>query len=144
MSTPEFIEAHLQSIHVLAVKTEALGEANKPKTLKKFDLPDSMELRELKYLNNGKGLTQFSPGFRTIKGTLELDVVKGSTVLATIKAAYVARTPIWVACIEDATAPTGSQGYRYECVVGSYPKTLEAGAIVSVSIEVGINDFEAI
>ncbi|EPX62548.1 hypothetical protein D187_008736 [Cystobacter fuscus DSM 2262] len=144
MPTPEVIEAHLYSIHVLATKTEALSDANKPKTLKKFDIPDSMELRELKYLNNTKGLVQYSPGFRTMKGTLELDVVKDSPILTTIKTAYAARKPIWVVCVEDPDAATGAQGVRYEGVIGSYPLTLEAGTLVSVSIEFGINEFEPI
>ncbi|ATB41143.1 hypothetical protein CYFUS_006605 [Cystobacter fuscus] len=144
MPTPEVIEAHLYSIHILAAKTEALSDANKPKTLKKFDIPDSMELRELKYLNNTKGLVQYSPGFRTMKGTLELDVVKDSPILTTIKAAYLARKPIWVACIEHPDAAAGAQGVLYEGVIGSYPMTLEAGALVSVSIEFGINEFEPI
>jgi hypothetical protein len=144
MSTPEVVEAHLDSIHFTATKTEALSDANKPKTLKKLDIPDTVELRELKYLNNTKGLTQYSPGFRTMKGTLEMDLVKASPIHALLREKYAARAPFFIHCIEDATAPVGSQGLVYECVLGSYPSTREAGALRSVSLEIGINDFAAI
>ncbi|WNG57388.1 hypothetical protein F0U59_23440 [Archangium gephyra] len=144
MPTPEFNEAHLQQIHITAAKDTALSAANMPVTLKKFDVPDSIELRELKYLNNPKGLTQHSPGFRTMKGSLDMDLEKSSTIIALIKTAYASRSPIFIHCIEDADAADGGKGFVYECVVGSFPKTLEAGALVSVSVELGINDFEAI
>ena len=144
MSTPDVVEAHLDAIYITATKTEALSDANKPATLKKLDIPDTVELRELKYLNNAKGLTQYSPGFRTMKGTLEMDLVKSSAVLATLREKYAARQPVFIHCIEDATAPVGKQGFVYECVLGSNPSTREAGALRSVSIELGINDFAAI
>ena len=69
---------------------------------------------------------------------------KDSTIIALIRTSYAARTPIFIHCIEDAAASAGSKGFVYECVIGSFPKVLEAGPIPSVSVELGINDFEAI
>ena len=144
MPTPDVVEAHLDSIHITGTKAEALSDANKPATLTKFDIPDTIELRELKFLNNSKGLTQYSPGFRTMKGTLEMLLEHGSPIIALLKQKYAARQAFFIHCIEDETAAAGSQGTLYECVLGSFPATREAGTLRSVSLEIGINDFEPI
>ncbi|MBM7117638.1 hypothetical protein [Archangium primigenium] len=141
MSTPDFVEAHLDAIHITGTKAEALSDANKPATLKKFDVPDTTELRELKYLNNPQGLTQYSPGFRTMKGTLEMDLERDSPIIALLRQRYLERKPVFIHCIEDAEAATGAQGIGYEAVLGSFPATREAGALRSISVELGVNGF---
>ena len=138
---PDVVESHLESIHLTAAKDDELTDDNKPVTLTKFDVTDGTELRELKFLNDPKGLVRASPGLRTMKGTLEMLLEHDSPIITMLKQAYAAREPVYIHCIEDATAAAGSQGTGYEAVLGGFPLPREAGALRSLSIELHINDF---
>lgn len=111
---------------------DALAGAAKCTVARKVDMVETTA--------QGQSAKTFIPSMTEYGLTIEGVFERGDTAGDAIRAAFAARSPIFVGVIEDPTASAGSQGQCYSCLVTEDPFDYDVNGVSTRKISLVLTD----
>ncbi|QSQ19325.1 hypothetical protein JY651_28765 [Pyxidicoccus parkwayensis] len=124
--------AYVQSLHLVATESATAAPTNKLDGISEAPVQFAEDSVDTNYLGSD-GWKRNAQTLKSFTIPLSGHVMKGSAPHALLKSSFMTGATVYLLVVEDAAAPTGSQGWRFPVRATSFDEGKSAGDLVTLS-----------